>query len=172
MDDADIDDPFNPNDSHGGASTTTTDDSGPSQDLIDNVAAMGFSTQLAKKALVLNNNDISAAVEWLFANPDDDGILEDNNQSGPVVNVKQEKSELITRLNADTQSNGKYELQSVICHKGTSPHTGHYVVFIKKLIDNEYKWVLFNDEKVVVCDDANLQDIKNNAYVYVFRKVE
>lgn len=173
MDDADIDDPFNPNDSHGGASTTTTtNDSGPSQDLIDNVAAMGFSTQLAKKALVLNNNDISAAVEWLFANPDDDGILEDNNQSGPVVNVKQEKSELITRLNADTQSNGKYELQSVICHKGTSPHTGHYVVFIKKLIDNEYKWVLFNDEKVVVCDDANLQDIKNNAYVYVFRKVE
>ena len=42
MDDADIDDPFNPNDSHGGASTTTTDDSGPSQDLIDNVAAMDF----------------------------------------------------------------------------------------------------------------------------------
>ena len=44
--------------------------------------------------------------------------------------------------------------------------------FYQKLIDNEYKWVLFNDEKVVVCDDANLQDIKNNAYVYVFRKVE
>ena len=147
MDDADIDDPFNPNDSHGGASTTTTDDSGPSQDLIDNVAAMGFSTQLAKKALVLNNNDISAAVEWLFANPDDDGILEDNNQSGPVVNVKQEKSELITRLNADTQSNGKYELQSVICHKGTS-HILVIMLFYQKLIDNEYKWVLFNDEKL------------------------
>ena len=46
------------------------------------------------------------------------------------------------------------------------------MLFYQKLIDNEYKWVLFNDEKVVVCDDANLQDIKNNAYVYVFRKVE
>lgn len=81
----------------------------------------------------MNNNDISAAVEWLFANPDDDGVL-DNNQSNPVVNVNQEKSELITKLNASTQSNGKYELQSVICHKGTSPHTGHYVVFIKNLL--------------------------------------
>lgn len=46
MDDADIDDPFNPNDSH-----ASTNDSGPSQDLVDNVAAMGFSTQLAKKSI-------------------------------------------------------------------------------------------------------------------------
>ena len=52
------------------------------------------------------------------------------------------------------------------------PHILVIMLFYQKLIDNEYKWVLFNDEKVVVCDDANLQDIKNNAYVYVFRKVE
>ncbi|EMG50952.1 UBP14 Ubiquitin carboxyl-terminal hydrolase 14 [Candida maltosa Xu316] len=160
MDDADIDDPFIP-------TPTQETSSGPSDDLIENVTAMGFSHQLAKKALILNNNDVSAAVEWLFNNPDDNGIIE---ETGPVINVNQEKSDLIEKLESQALASGKYELQSVICHKGTSPHTGHYVVFIKKLIDDEYKWVLFNDEKVVICDEDNLQDIKNNGYVYIFKQ--
>ncbi|EER34565.1 hypothetical protein CTRG_01426 [Candida tropicalis MYA-3404] len=167
MDDADIDEPFDPNVNSSSSSASSNE---PSAELIENVCAMGFSQQLAKKALLLNNNDISAAVEWLFSNPDDNGVIEDN--AKPVVNINEEKAKLIEKLEKSTCNNGKYELESVICHKGTSPHTGHYVVFIKKLIDGEYKWVLFNDEKVVVCDEDNLQDMKNSAYVYIFKKIE
>lgn len=172
MDDVDIDDPFNPNADTSNTSQTGTNSSNePSSELIENVSVMGFSHQLAKKALLLNGNDISAAVEWLFANPDDNGIIEENTK--PVINLNDEKSKLIEQLENELPSTqGKYELESVICHKGNSPHTGHYVVFIKKLIDGEYKWVLFNDEKVVLCDEDSLQDMKTSAYVYIFKKLE
>lgn len=60
-----------------------------------------------------------------------------------------------------------YELKAVICHKGNSPHTGHYVVFIK----HEGGWVLFNDEKVVKCQQTSLKDMVNCGYVYFFAKV-
>lgn len=161
MDDIDIDEPFTPTDSK----TSSTE---PSQDSIDNLVSMGFSNQLSKKALILNKNDINAAVEWLFSNPDDDGVIED---SKPIVNVAQECREITQDLleNPPT-NNGKYDVKAVICHKGSSPHTGHYVVYIKKFINNETKWVLFNDEKVVVCDDASISDIKENGYIYVFEK--
>lgn len=103
----------------------------------------------------------------LFSNPEDNGLMDK-----PVVNLAKDQKELTKKLLNTPPSNTKYQLQSVICHKGTSPHTGHYVVFIRKQIQGEYKWVLFNDEKVVVCDETNLDDIKNNGYVYVFEQVK
>ncbi|KAK6465034.1 hypothetical protein DFJ63DRAFT_310137 [Scheffersomyces coipomensis] len=174
MDDIDIDEPFNPDVQTSSAATTT--DSGPSQDSIDNLVGMGFSTQLAKKALILNNNDINLAVEWLFSNPDDDGVIEistETTTSKAVVNLAAEHKALKQKLlqSTATTSQTKYKLKSVICHKGTSPHTGHYVVFIRKHIEGKDKWILYNDEKVVICEDENLQDIKSNGYVYIFEKI-
>lgn len=154
MDDADIDLPFDPQ------SSNVEQTNEPLAELIDNLLAMGFSSQLAKKALVVNNNDMNAAVEWLFSNPDDDGVIENTK---PVANVKAEALELTAALLSAPQTSTDYDLKAVVCHKGTSPHTGHYVVFVK----NEGKWVLFNDEKVVLCDD-NLSDIRNNGYIYFF----
>lgn len=163
MDDIDIDDPFTPSDN----SASSTE---PSQDSVDNLVAMGFSNQLSKKSLILNKNDINAAVEWLFSNPDDDGVIED---SKPIVNVAQECKELTQDLLDNPPSNdGRYDAKAVICHKGSSPHTGHYVVYIRKVINNELKWVLFNDEKVVACDDASISDIKENGYIYIFERIK
>jgi len=151
MEDVDIDEPI---------TTSTIEKKPPSQEMIDNFVSMGFSTKLANKALHLHNNDPNQAIEWLFNNADDDGEIEPT----PTDNT----AELIEKLTAAPTSS-KYKLSGVICHKGTSPHTGHYVVFLRKVVEGQEKWVLFNDEKVVVCDD-NLQDIVTNAYIYIFQR--
>ena len=45
----------------------------------------------------------------------------------------------------------------------------HYVAFIRKKIDGEPTWVLFNDEKVVKAGDV--EEMKKFAYVYFFRRL-
>ncbi|KAK6204324.1 uncharacterized protein RJT21DRAFT_116711 [Scheffersomyces amazonensis] len=138
-----------------------------SQESIDSLEDMGFSAEMAKKALYVNKNDVNLAIEWLFNNPDDNGIIDTES----AINLEEENEQLKERLLASSTDQGKYKLKSVICHKGTSPHTGHYVVFIRKQIDGVDKWVLYNDEKVVVCSKDNLDDIRTNGYVYIFEKV-
>lgn len=162
MDDADIDEPFKAEE----AGTKPTNE--PSPEAVENLVGMGFSAQLAQKALILNNNDVNASVEWLFNNPDDDGVIESTDK--PVINVGQQREHLAKELLDSKSSSSRYRLQSVVCHKGSSPHTGHYVVFVKRVIDGVRRWVLFNDEKVVLCDD-NLDDITNNGYIYMFEQV-
>lgn len=163
MEDADIDEPLDLN------NETTTTQNEPSEEVINNLVAMGFSHQLSKKALYLNNSDVNAAVEWLFSNPDDDGVI--NVIEKPLVNLNKEKQELVERLKSRPGSSGQYKLKSVICHKGSSSHTGHYVAFVRKVVDGELKWVLFNDEKVVLCQEENLKEIEKNAYIYIFEQV-
>lgn len=162
MDDVGIDEPFKPETL--GSKTSKE----PSLEAVENLVSMGFSAQLAKKALILNNNDVNASVEWLFSNPNDDGVID--NTAEPVINVGQQRELLTKKLLDCKSSSSKYRLQAVVCHKGSSPHTGHYVVFVKKIVEGVRRWVLFNDEKVVLCDD-NLEDITNNGYIYVFEQV-
>lgn len=163
MEDADIDEPLDLN------NETTTTQNEPSEEVINNLVAMGFSHQLSRKALYLNNSDANAAVEWLFSNPDDDGVI--NVIEKPPVNLNKEKQELVERLKSHPGSSGQYKLKSVICHKGSSSHTGHYVAFVRKIVHGELKWVLFNDEKVVLCQEENLKEIEKNAYIYIFEQV-
>lgn len=162
MDDSDIDLPFVPTET---AQTNAVGIAEPDSAAIDNLVSMGFSAQLSKKALIVNLNDVNAAVEWLFNNPNDDGVIEDIK---PAINLQKETEELKNALLAKTlnASSAAYELKAVICHKGNSPHIGHYVVFIK----HEGEWVLFNDEKVVKCQKTNLADMVNCGYVYFFAK--
>lgn len=163
MEDADIDEPLDLN------NETTTTQNEPSEEVINNLVAMGFSHQLSRKALYLNNSDANAAVEWLFSNPDDDGVI--NVIEKPPVNLNKEKQELVERLKSHPGSSGQYKLKSVICHKGSSSHTGHYVAFVRKIVHGELKWVLFNDEKVVLCQEESLKEIEKNAYIYIFEQV-
>ncbi|KAI3404412.2 hypothetical protein KGF56_002809 [Candida oxycetoniae] len=142
------------------------------EEVLENLIAMGFSRALSEKALHLNGRDPNAAVEWLFANPNDDGVLPAHVK--PVIDVKKEEKTLIEDLereiDTNTDTDSLYRLKSVICHKGSSPHTGHYVVFVRRFIEGDWKWVLFNDEKVVVCDENNLAEIERNGYIYIFGK--
>lgn len=137
----------------------------PSADAIESLGAMGFSSQLSRKALVLSKGDVNAAVEWLFSNPDDDGVLQPNRSE----TIAAEKGALVEKLTANS-SPGKFNLKAIVCHKGTSPHTGHYVVYIKLNVGGSEKWVLFNDEKVVVCDESSMKEVPANGYIYFFER--
>ncbi|KAK3347256.1 hypothetical protein B0T25DRAFT_554025 [Lasiosphaeria hispida] len=124
--------------------------------------SMGFGGPRAVKALKETGGDVERAVEWLFSHLDDEGgeaeeeaSADSEDKNVPVVGSRE--------LPAN------FQLQSIVCHKGTSIHAGHYVAFIRKQLDGGQSWVLFNDEKVVKVVDV--EEMKKFAYVYFFKRV-
>ncbi|KAG4029434.1 hypothetical protein MFRU_016g01860 [Monilinia fructicola] len=158
MDDADIDVPLNL--SPGQATVTTVD-----PEKIEMLGAMGFGPPQARKALKETNGDLERAVEWLFSHPDDQGEFEDD-AAAVDSNAAKDSPAGSAKLPA------AFQLQSIICHKGSSIHAGHYVAFIRKEIPEEKSrsWVLYNDEKVVKANDV--EEMKKFAYVYFFKRVD
>ena len=78
-------------------------------------------------------------------------------------------NETLAKIAGHTSSPARYQLQSVVMHKGSSLHAGHYVAFIRKENpDFGEDWVLFNDEKVVRGGDWN--EVYKTGYVYFFRR--
>ncbi|KAI1306125.1 ubiquitin carboxyl-terminal hydrolase 14 [Xylaria venustula] len=130
---------------------------------IEMLGAMGFNAPQARKALKETNGDVERAVEWLFSHPDDQGELVE--ETGAATAEKESGPAGSADLPA------QFQLRSIVCHKGTSIHAGHYVAFIRKQLDpsDKPKWVLFNDEKVVEAGDV--EEMKKTAYVYFFSKV-
>ncbi|OAL36824.1 hypothetical protein AYO20_03879 [Fonsecaea nubica] len=158
MDDPDIDEPLNLGGSSGGG-TGSTDDA----DKIAQLGDMGISVPQARKALRECNGDVNRALDWVFSHPDDQGDFGEDVSAA----ASQPKA-----LPGSDQLPAKFELQSIVCHKGASIHAGHYVAFIRKSIPGEGKerqWVLFNDEKVVKA--ADVDEMKKFAYIYFFRMV-
>ncbi|KAL8293937.1 hypothetical protein RB600_000079 [Gaeumannomyces tritici] len=129
---------------------------------IEMLGAMGFGEKKATKALKETGGDLERAVEWLFSHPEDDGTME--------AEVESTGPERPAAGSSDTPV--KFQLQSIVCHKGTSIHAGHYVAFIRKQLENEgsLSWVLFNDEKVVQVVDV--EEMKKFAYVYFFNRLD
>ena len=154
MDDSDFQDEFVP--------PPQTKAAGPAakvdQESLSNMIDMGLNEKLSIKALVLNKGDINASIEWVFNNPDDNGEL-------PSETTPKRDEEGIIYGNLDAKP---YRLTAVVCHKGNSAHSGHYVAFIRKMIDDELKWVLYNDEKIVVSD--NIDEIKKDGYIYFYSR--
>ncbi|KAI1003068.1 Ubiquitin carboxyl-terminal hydrolase 14 [Podosphaera aphanis] len=162
MDDPDIDAPLQiPNNS------TATSAADPEK--VDMLMAMGFSDLQACKALNKTEGDLERAVEWLFSHPEEQGESEDLPQA-----LFPSTTSSTTKGNEDPGSSdlpAKFQLHSIICHKGTSIHSGHYVAFIRRMIpeDRSIAWVLYNDEKVVQPHD--ISDMKKFAYVYFFERL-
>ncbi|GME81521.1 unnamed protein product [Ambrosiozyma monospora] len=183
MDDPDIDSPFE-------VPTTTSSNSKKSdpnqakESDIETLVSMGFTSKLSNKALVLNNHNVEQAVDWLFSHPDDDGVLPAPAADGVAAGNEVSKEEKISTLEHDSGAltHSKYHLKAVICHKGGSIHSGHYVAFIKTRVpegngdegkgegEGEEKWVLFNDEKVTLVEDVNLKDVEKSGYLYLFAR--
>ncbi|KAK8879132.1 ubiquitin carboxyl-terminal hydrolase 14 [Apiospora arundinis] len=134
------------------------------QEKIEMVCGMGFSMPQARKALRETGGNVERAIEWIFSHPDDQGDFGgDSEMAGTAPAEKQEPG------SADVPA--RFQLQSIVCHKGTSIHAGHYVAFIRKIIDTQVpKWVLYNDEKVVEAVDA--EEMKKTAYVYFFNRTK
>lgn len=111
MEDPDIDAPLNLGGQAGGASNTADPEK------IEMLGAMGFGAPQAKKALKETGGDVERAVEWLFSHPDDQGIFDDEGaaSSEPVATKE---------LAGSATLPAQFQLQSIVCHKGTSIHAG------------------------------------------------
>lgn len=106
------------------------------------------------------------AVDWLFSHMDEPLTIETFNSNENAIPVSNDEKIIgHAKLPAD------YRLQSVVMHKGSSVHAGHYVAFIRKEIPGVEgeDWVLFNDEKVVRGGDWN--EVYKTGYVFFFRRV-
>lgn len=172
MEDSDIDTPVNFGATSSSSSKTATHSI--SQDSIEALGNMGIPAPQARKALKETNGDVNRALDWVFSHPDEQGDVE------PEPNDTQKSSQPQNQslsLPGSSSHPAKYKLSSIICHKGSSIHAGHYVAFIRKTIPGEMKgerredgreWVLFNDEKVVKAVDV--QEMKKFAYVYFFER--
>ena len=83
---------------------------------IEMLGAMGFGPPQARKALKETGGDMERAVEWLFSHPDDQGEFEDE---APAAGSRSEKE-----LPGKSDLPATFQLNSIICHKGSSVHTG------------------------------------------------
>ena len=159
MDDPDIDDPLVLVPSGAGGSASAPADPAKIAQLGD----MGIPAPQARKALRECAGDVNRALDWVFSHPDDAGDIEGSGGE------EARGATAPTRPAGSADLPARFELQSIVCHKGASIHAGHYVAFIRKHIDGEGRqWVLYNDEKVVKA--ADVEEMKKFAYVYFFRR--
>ncbi|KAJ6007947.1 hypothetical protein N7540_011923 [Penicillium herquei] len=155
MEDPDIDEPLVLKKSAGEPMVTEQD-----QAKISQLGEMGIEPARAQKALSATDGDVNRALDWVFSHPDDDAAQDNSNG-----NQTQQDPFGYSTLPA------QYQLRSIVCHKGTSVHAGHYVAVIRKALPDQADqfWVMFNDEKVVKFED--LEPMKSSAYVYFFTRV-
>lgn len=167
MEDADIDSPLDLGTSTGSASAGASGN--VSEEALEQLAAMGISAPQARKALRETGNNVERAIDWVFSHSDDMG--DDDTANGASGNGPAGASAERTPP-GDPTTPAVFRLSSIVCHKGSSIHAGHYVAYIKKQIDGEGdEWVLFNDEKVVEAGGSTVEEMKKFAYVYFFQRV-
>lgn len=158
LDDADIDSPQYLAQAPGASKSNSTVD----EEKVAQLNDMGIDGPKARRALAETDGDMARAVDWVFSHPEDvpasSDVPDSPTPGGPV------------EVQGSSDLPAVFQLQSIICHKGASVHTGHYVAFIRKAIPNTGHdgWVLFNDEKVVEAGD--IEEMKAFAYVYFFRR--
>ena len=165
LEDADIDTPVDL-----GGPTNTAAESVVDPEKIENLGNMGFSAPQARQALKETGGDMERAVDWLFSHPDAIGDFGDDAMPAAATN---EASDTTTKTASVPEESlpAKFELSSIVCHKGASIHAGHYVAFVRKALpeaDGGRAWVLFNDEKVAMGGDV--EEMKKFAYIYFFRR--
>ncbi|VDM66156.1 unnamed protein product [Strongylus vulgaris] len=123
---------------------------------LDELIAFGFTAHQARYALN-RNPDANAAAEWLFVHSEE--VPPECGAAVPGENT----TPLATSASREfSDGNGKYRLVAFISHMGSSPHSGHYVVHVKK----DDRWILFNDEKVAISQNPPRQ----LAYLYLFQR--
>lgn len=111
MEDPDIDTPLD----LGGGSAESSAAADPEK--IAMLESMGLGGPRAVKALKETGGDVERAIEWLFSHPDDQGETEEAADAG-------EGAKKSTAAAGSSELPAKFQLQSIVCHKGTSIHTG------------------------------------------------
>ena len=114
MEDPDMDTPL---DLGGPPASGSGGSAGADPEKIESLGNMGFAAPVARQALKETGGDMERAVDWLFSHPDASGDFGEDEDSG-APDAKSEKKEVKDELPA------RFELQSIVCHKGGSIHAG------------------------------------------------
>ena len=121
---------------------------------LENMIAMGFDKKKSIIALKKTNNNIDAALELIYTNPN----LEDENQNDKMDLVEDEKDN--GPLN---EGNGNfYDMYAYLTHLGKNTDHGHYVCHIRQ---KDNKWTYFNDSRVTLWEDPPIK----KGYIYFYR---
>ncbi len=83
------------------------------------LGAMGFTPTHAAKALRETGDDIERAVEWLFSHPDEQAVSGDD-EAAPAGESGSGGRPVV----GSSEVPATFQLQSIVCHKGTSIHAG------------------------------------------------
>jgi ubiquitin carboxyl-terminal hydrolase 5/13 len=110
MEDPDIDTPIDLGGGSGKGSTVIDPEK------IEQLGMMGFNAPQARQALKETNGDMERAVDWLFNHPDATG---DFGESGTADEAPKDKA-----LPGSDKLPANFQLQSIVCHKGSSIHAG------------------------------------------------
>jgi ubiquitin carboxyl-terminal hydrolase 5/13 len=133
MEDPDIDDPVDFNASSTSASGATSAAIDPEK--IQNLGAMGFSPPQARQALKETGGDMERAVDWLFSHPDAQGDFEEGGHSevrhilfprvtNVLIILQAPVEQQVKMLPGSDKLPANFQLQSIVCHKGSSIHAG------------------------------------------------
>lgn len=126
MEDPDIDEPLKLD-----KQSSTTSPSNVSPEALEALGEMGISGPQARKALRETNGDVNRALDWVFSHPDDsenfgdDGNDVDKRTSASTSKKKNEEERNFAGNEDDSPA--KFQLQSIVCHKGASIHAGYVV---------------------------------------------
>jgi ubiquitin carboxyl-terminal hydrolase 5/13 len=133
MEDPDIDDPVDFNASSTSASGATSAAIDPEK--IQNLGAMGFSPPQARQALKETGGDMERAVDWLFSHPDAQGDFAEGGHSevrhilfprvtNVLIILQAPVEQQVKMLPGSDKLPANFQLQSIVCHKGSSIHAG------------------------------------------------
>ncbi|GMM51681.1 ubiquitin-specific protease [Starmerella bacillaris] len=126
--------------------------------------SMGFTAKQAEAALKSTGNS-EQAVEWLCSGNYDTYV--EQTDANPAEENSKETSKVIGT------NNQLFSLQAVVCHRGLSVHTGHYVAAAYHTNKSDptkgRQLYLFNDEKVTLCQEN--EEFKKTGYVYLFKSI-
>ena len=126
--------------------------------------SMGFTAKQAEAALKSTGNS-EQAVEWLCSGNYETYV--EQTDANPAEENSKETSKVIGT------NNQLFSLQAVVCHRGLSVHTGHYVAAAYHTNKSDptkgRQLYLFNDEKVTLCQEN--EEFKKTGYVYLFKSI-
>ena len=125
-------------------------------DVVMMLTSMGFTAAQAEAALHACGGSAERAGDWLFSRMDNLDAAVAEVMAGPTVRSESAN----TSHNEPLDGPGTYQLVGFVSHMGANTACGHYVAHIRK----EGRWVMYNDEKVVLSENPPL----GLGYIYMY----
>lgn len=170
MEDPDFNDPIVPAAIAPGNQKNASGSSDPPSESIEMIVSMGYSRDVAKAALLANNNDLERSLDWIFSHTDDLDAAVAAVTSNSTTSQAASSTSTSSTLSSSSASpeplddgHGQYSLIAIISHVGRNTEHGHYICHMK---NGDGTWSLFNDEKVALANRPPF----NCGFMYLYRR--